>query len=348
MSEPDVLVRVEGRAGRITLNRPKALNALNAAMVGPIMRALDDWRDDAGVDLVLIDASGERAFCAGGDLRQVYESTATAGFEPARRFWVEEYRLNRAIARYPKPYVAVMDGITMGGGVGLSAHGSHRIVTERSTLAMPECAIGLVPDVGGSLILATAPGRLGEFLGLTGWRMKAAEAIATGFADVEVPAERLEALKRTLCETGDPARIASFAVPPGPDRLAPLRSRIDAIFRAPTLREIVAGVEASAEPFAAEALSAIRAASPLSLAATLALVRTVRETPTIEAALGTEYRFTHRSQSEGDLQEGIRAVVIDKDRKPRWADALDGFDETKGAAMLRPLGADELQWEDTP
>ncbi|MEM9737456.1 MAG: enoyl-CoA hydratase/isomerase family protein, partial [Pseudomonadota bacterium] len=206
----DILIRVEGRAGRLTLNRPQALNALTYGMLGEIERALDMWEHDPAIDLVLIDAAGNKAFAAGGDIVDLYRTGRAGDFSFGRQFWADEYRLNAKIARYPKPYVAVMTGFTMGGGVGVSAHGSHRIVTDGSQVAMPECGIGLVPDVGGSWLLARAPGRLGEYLGMTSARMGPGDAIHCGFADYYVPREGLEGLKAALV-VGDLAAIDAVA-----------------------------------------------------------------------------------------------------------------------------------------
>ncbi len=209
-SQADVLVRLEGQAGRLTLCRPKALNALSHEMALTIETALLDWQADDRVSLVLIDAEGEKAFCAGGDVAVLYQQGIAGDIESGRQFWRDEYRLNALIDSYPKPYVAVMDGITMGGGIGISAHGSHRIVTERSTLALPECSIGLVPDVGATHLLSRSPGYVGEFLALTGERFNASDALFTGFADYHVPVERLHALKNALIESGDASVIDSF------------------------------------------------------------------------------------------------------------------------------------------
>jgi enoyl-CoA hydratase len=344
----EVLIRIEGRAGRITLNRPKSLNALTYDMVCAIEGALRAWRNDRRVALVVINAAGDRAFCAGGDIAELYRRGLEGDLAAARRFWAEEYRLNRLIRHYPKPFVALMDGIVMGGGVGLSAHGSHRIVTERSMVAMPECAIGLVPDVGASLVLANAPGRLGEYLGLTGFRMGAADAIFAGFADFAVASDRVPELAARLVETGDPRVAELYATTPADAGvLAERQAAVDRLFAAPDAASLVAGLAADDSDFAAETLGAIRRGSPLSVAATLAIIRTVRQHPTIETALRNEYRFTWRSQELGDLQEGIRAAVIDKDRKPQWPVArIEALPAERVDAMLAPLGDAELAFDE--
>ena len=344
----EVQIRIEGRAGRITLNRPQALNALTHAMVMAIEAALRAWESDRRVSLVIIDAAGDRAFCAGGDIADLYRCGLAGDFAAGRRFWAEEYRLNRLIRHYPKPFVALMDGIVMGGGVGMAAHGSHRVVTERSMVAMPECAIGLVPDVGASLLLATAPGRLGEYLGLTGFRMGAADAILAGFADVAMASDRLPELVARLVEIGDPGVVDIYATDPADAGvLADRRGQIDQWFAGPDAAAIVAALAADASDFAEETLNAVRKGSPLSVAATLAIIRAVRQDPTVENALRHEYRFTFRSQEQGDLQEGIRAAVIDKDRNPQWPVArLEDLPAARVSAMLAPLGDAELTFED--
>lgn len=335
-----VAIRVEGRAGRITLTRPQALNALSYEMVRAIEDAIDAWACDDAVALILIDAEGERAFCAGGDIQEIYRTGRQGDFFFARRFWAEEYRLNARIARYAKPYVALCQGLVMGGGVGVSAHGSHRVVGESTRFAMPECGIGLVPDVGGSALLAAAPGHLGEYLGLTGHRMTPGDALRAGFADRYVPLSDWPALSATLVESGDPGVVEEFARPAPESPLADVQAQIDDAFAAPDLATLAARLEAS--DWGHGVLKALARQSPLSMACALVLVRAARRAPGIEAALTREYRFTWRSISDGDLLEGIRAAVIDKDRTPQWRDALDGVRPEQIAAMLAPLGTHEL------
>lgn len=336
----EVEIRIEGRAGRITLARPAALNALTHAMVREIGAALDGWRDDPAVGLVVIDGKGERAFCAGGDIAAIYAEGRRGDFATGRGFWAEEYRLNARIARYPKPYVAFLHGFVMGGGVGIAGHGSHRIAGETARIAMPECAIGLIPDVGGTLLLAEAPGHLGEYLGLTGARMGPADAILAGFADAHVPEAAWPALMAELVASGETSAIARHAAPPPPGDLAPLREAIDDAFDAPDLAALAARLEAS--DWGHGVLRTLARNAPLSMAATLQLVRAARRAPGIERALRREYRFTWRSASDGDLLEGIRAAVIDKDRKPVWRDSFDSLRPEDVAAMLAPLGPDDL------
>ncbi|MBO0664316.1 enoyl-CoA hydratase/isomerase family protein [Jiella sp. MQZ9-1] len=338
-----VELRRVGRAGRITLNKPKALNALDRDMALAIEGALTGWMDDETVDVIVIDAAGDKAFCAGGDIAALYHEGKAGRFDPARRFFADEYRLNRMIARYPKPYVAFIDGIVMGGGVGLSAHGDLAIVTERSMVAMPECAIGLIPDVGGTLVLAQAPGRLGEFLGLTGFRMTAADAIFAGFADRYMPVAKIEGAIARLEKTGDPAVLEDLFEAPPAGELSGLQADVDRFFAADDAAAILAALEADDSPFAARTAGVIRRGSPLSVAVTLDLIRAARADPVIETSLAREYRYTYRSQSDGDFLEGTRAAVIDKDKTPHWPIArIEDLPPQRVAAMLAPLGEDDL------
>lgn len=336
-----VHAHIEGRAGRITLTRPRALNALTPAMSHAIERALLDFAEDPVVDLVLVDAEGERAFCAGGDIAEIYRHAITGDIGFARRFWADEYRMNALTARLGKPYVALAHGIVMGGGVGISGHGSHRVVREDSRIAMPECMIGLIPDVGGTFLLSEAPGCLGEYLGLTGTRMGPGEAIHCGFADHFVPGEAWPDLVRVLVETGDVARIADFEAPAPMSSLAPLAGEIDAAFDGADLPEILSRLPDTG--WGRGVRITLERQSALSMACTLHLVRAARAEPGLEKALARELRCTWRCISDGDLLEGIRAAVIDKDRDPRWRYSLAQDLSPRVAEMLAPLGPDELQ-----
>lgn len=341
----DLAVRIEGVAGRITFARPQALNALTHAMSLEIEAALDAWRDDPAVRVVLIDAEGPRAFCAGGDIAAMYHAGRAGDFDAARRFWRDEYRMNAKIAAWPKPIVALMQGFVMGGGVGVGGHAHHRIVGETSQVAMPECGIGLVPDVGGSWLLARAPGRAGEYLGLTGARMGPGDAIWAGFADRFVPEADWPALTRALVATGDLAAIPDHPAPAS--RLAEAMAALDGAFAAPTVGDIAAALGAIDTPEAAAARAAIARNAPLSMAATLAIVRAARKDRDLRAAIAREFRFTARALQAGDFLEGVRAQVIDKDRTPRWRHAGPGaVDPAEVAAMLAPLGPEWRIWED--
>jgi enoyl-CoA hydratase len=339
----EVIIRIEGAAGRITLNRPKALNALTHAMVRAIAPALTQWRDDERVRHVVIDGAGERAFCAGGDIRAVYDMIPIDP-ELARGYWRDEYRLNAMIARYPKPFVAFVDGFCLGGGVGLACHGSHRIVTERAQVGMPETAIGFTPDVGGSWLLAYAPGHAGEYMAATVYRMNAADAIYAGFADALVSSQDREAFIQALC-SGAPAddTMRKFSVQPRPSDLAAQQARIDRAFGAATIQEAVGRLAGAKEVWEEEALKKIVAHSPLSLTAAHYSVRQARGHACVEESIDHEYRFAHRCVHLHDFREGVRALIVDKDGKPQWRPAcLDEVKQSDAEALFAPLGADEL------
>ena len=253
----DIHIRTEGRAGRITLTRPKALNALTYDMCIAVEDALDRWRDDEAVALVILDAEGDKAFCAGGDIAEMYRTGTAGDYDYGRTFWRDEYRLNAKLAEYPKPVVAFLQGFTMGGGVGLGGHVSHRIVGESSQVSMPECGIGFVPDVGGTHLLAQAPARLGAYLGLTAARMDAGDAIHAGFADIYVPEAQWPALKETLVRTGMADAIAAQAETPPESDLAAAQAVIDAAFEGTDLPAILARLEASDAPVAERAHKAM-------------------------------------------------------------------------------------------
>ena len=340
----DILIRTEGRAGRITLNRPKALNALTWDMCLKIDAALRDWAGDGDVALVLIDGAGERAFCAGGDIVEMYRTGTAGDYDYGRRFWADEYRMNARLAEFPKPVVSFLHGFTMGGGVGVGCHGAHRIVGESAKLAMPECGIGLVPDVGGSLILSRGPGRLGEYLGMTGTRMGPGDAIHAGFADHYLPEAGWDALKAELCLSGDSGAVARAAEAPPESPLAARQAVIDAHFAGDTLGDMLRSLRAEETDFARETLEALAKNSPLSMGCTVEMIRRLRPGATIRDALAQEYRFTFRAMEHGDFLEGIRAAIIDKDRSPRWSHDPDELGEEDVAAMLAPLGDDALHF----
>lgn len=329
--------------GHVTLDRPSALNALNFEMVTALAEVLELWRTDSEVGLVVLDGAGDRGFSAGGDIRELHGFAESGRYEQAHAFFRAEYRLDAMIARYPKPVVAIMDGITMGGGIGLTGHASIRIVTERSKLAMPETRIGFTPDVGGSWLLANAPGELGVHLALNSRTMDASDAMHAGFADAFVPADRVPHLLQALAERADPGTpseiVMLFDETPGPSSLALARDWVDACYSAPTVPEMVArlrsfargdgasGADASlpkhpldpdAPRHAAAAADELEALSPTALAVTLEAVRRARTLPRLEAALEQEFRAVTWFIEQHDLREGIRAQVIDKDKQPRW------------------------------
>ncbi|MDO5704535.1 MAG: enoyl-CoA hydratase/isomerase family protein [Paracoccus sp. (in: a-proteobacteria)] len=331
----DLNIRKTGRAGRITFTRPKALNALTHDMALAISAALDDWRDDPEVALVVIDAEGDRAFCAGGDIAAVYRGGREGNHQIGRDFFRDEYRMNAAIADYPKPIVALMQGFVMGGGVGVGGHAHYRIVGDTTRIAMPESGIGLIPDVGGTWILSRAPGRVGEYLTLTGGRIGPGDAIFAGFADTYLPESEWPALIARLEETGDVSEIHRHPPPP-----ATLEGRDLSAFGGRTVADITAALEQAGDT---ESLEPIRRNSPLSMAAGLALVRAARGDHRMQESLSREYRYTFRATEQTDFIEGVRAQIIDKDRNPQWsADAS----AANVSAVLAPLGDDELMWED--
>ncbi|MEU7581202.1 enoyl-CoA hydratase/isomerase family protein [Streptomyces sp. NPDC041068] len=320
-ADSPVLLRREGRAGHMVLNRPRAINALNHSMVRIMHDALDDWERDASVATVVITGAGERGLCAGGDIRSIHDDVRAGRPEATAAFWREEYRLNARIAAFPKPYVAVMDGIVMGGGVGVSAHGSVRVVTERSRVAMPETGIGLVPDVGGTYLLTRTPGELGTHLALTGGAVGAGDALLCGLADHCIPSERLREFTAALADTDASHAVREYATGAPGGELAEHREWIDHCYAADSVEEIVDRLHASGDRHAKEAAETILAKSPTALKATLAALRRARELPSLEAVLEQEYRVSCAALATPDLAEGIRAQVVDKDRNPRWSPA---------------------------
>lgn len=341
-----VLTHTEGRVLHITLNRPSALNALNHAMVLRIDAALTEAERDDAVTAVLITGAGERGLCAGGDIRSLHDD-ARAGGTASLAFWRDEYRLNARVARYPKPYVAVMDGIVMGGGVGISAHGDVRIVTERSRVAMPETGIGFVPDVGGTHLLASAPGELGTHLALTAGAVGAGDALLCGLADHFVPARRLTALTSALtgCRTPDEihAAVRAHASPSPEGELGTHRDWIDTCYRADTVEEILDRLDDSGVPAAKQAAAEILAKSPTALKVTLSALRRARRLDSLEAVLDQEYRTSSTAFARPDFVEGVRARIIDKDRRPRWSPAdLTRVTDDDVQEFFAPLGEREL------
>ncbi|MDX3643150.1 enoyl-CoA hydratase/isomerase family protein [Streptomyces sp. MB09-02B] len=338
-----VLLHTVGRAAHITLNRPKALNALNHTMVRRIGEALTAWEEDPAVETVVVTGAGERGLCAGGDIRVVHDDARDGDGTASAAFWRDEYRLNARIARYPKPYVAVMDGIVMGGGVGISAHGSVRIVTERSRIAMPETGIGFVPDVGGTRLLAGAPGELGTLLALTGAAIGAGDALLCGLADHYVPSASLGTLLDDLAELPARDAVARHVRQPPPAELPERREWIDACFGADTAEEIVRRLLAHGDPAAKETAETLLAKSPIAVKVTLAAVRRSRSLGSLEQALDQEYRVSCAALATADLVEGIRAQVIDKDRRPRWTPAtLAEVTDADVHRFFTPLGDREL------
>ncbi|MFJ3623057.1 enoyl-CoA hydratase/isomerase family protein [Streptomyces iakyrus] len=342
--EPEpVLFHTSGRAAHITLNRPQALNALTHTMVRRIDEALTEWERDPAVEAVVITGAGERGLCAGGDIRAIHDDARDGDGTASAAFWRDEYRLNARIARYPKPYVAVMDGIVMGGGVGVSAHGGVRVVTERSRVAMPETGIGFVPDVGGTRLLALAPGELGTHLALTGAQIGAADALLCGLADHYVPTASLPELLDALAALPVEDALDGHVRTPPQGVLAARREWIDDCYAADTVEEIVRRLLAHGDPAAEEAAETLLAKSPTALKVTLASLRRARTLGPLEPVLNQEYRVSCAALDMPDLVEGIRAQVVDKDRRPRWSPkTLDEVTESDVERFFTPLGEREL------
>jgi enoyl-CoA hydratase len=314
----DVLVTVDRGIGLISLNRPKAINSLTHPMVSAISQVLTEWRDDDAVNAVVLSGEGERGLCAGGDIVDVYNS-ARGDQSLNSSFWWDEYRMNAQIARYPKPFVSLMDGIVMGGGVGVSAHGSVRVVTDTTKMAMPEVGIGFIPDVGGTYILSRAPGLLGLHAALTGAPFGAGDAIAMGFADRFVPHDKLGEFKDAIVADGIDAALAAYATEPPTSELLAHRGWIDECYAGETVEDIVAALRAHDAGPADEAANLIMTRSPVSVSVALEAVRRAAKLDTLEDVLRQEYRTSCGSLRSHDLVEGIRAQVIDKDRNPKWS-----------------------------
>ncbi|MCG6495895.1 enoyl-CoA hydratase/isomerase family protein [Kitasatospora sp. A2-31] len=350
----EVQVYRDGGVGRIVLDRPRALNSLTHGMITAVREALDAWAADDAVGAVVLTGAGERGLCAGADIRAIHDD-AKAGGAGSRTFFADEYGLNALVSRYPKPYVAVMDGITMGGGVGLSAHGSVRIVTERSVVAMPETRIGLVPDVGGSRLLAQAPGELGTHLGLTSGSMGPGDALLCGFADHFVPSSAVPALLAALAAVPAGADTAATAAavaavvaahtgPAPAAALAAQREWIDACYAADTVEEIAERLLGSGVPEAKQAAEELADRSPTMLKVTLAALRRAAGQGTLTETLVQEYRVSCAALAHHDLVEGIRAQVVDKDRNPRWSPAaLVDVDDRAVAAFFEPPAGGDLR-----
>jgi enoyl-CoA hydratase/carnithine racemase len=343
----DISIRKAGRTGRITLQRPDTLNALSYEMCLQIDAALKAWAADDAIAMLVIDAEGARAFCAGGDIAEMYDTGTTGDFDYGRRFWRDEYRMNARLFEFPKPVASFLQGFTMGGGVGVGCHASHRVVGDTSMIAMPEVGIGLVPDVGGSLLLARAPGRLGEYLGTTGARMGPGDAIHAGFADYYIPEDHWPALIAALEETGDWEQIDAAALPRPTGPLEAAQPQIDHLFGGERLADVLTDLRHADSDIAREALKLISRNAPLSVACAIEMVHRLRgPSAEIRRALDLEYRFTFRAMEHGDFLEGIRAAIIDKDRSPNWRHDLDTLPQVAVSQMLMPLGADKLTFEE--
>jgi enoyl-CoA hydratase/carnithine racemase len=315
-TEDTVITRRDGRIARILLNRPKALNALNLDMIRACTAALKDWQDDPHVHAVVIEGAGERAFCAGGDIRVLRDGQLSGDRAAVDAFFADEYALNLLIATYPKPYIALIDGICMGGGIGMSVHAPYRVASEHAMFAMPETAIGFFPDIGATYLLPRLPGKLGEYLGLTGLRVTGADAVHAGLATHYTPREAFPALSAALAEDGV-AALAQFAAPLPPFSLAADAVAIDHCFGAESVPEIARRVAADGGAWAQGALKALHHVSPSALCWTLEALRRGAGL-TLPQALDAEFRLTRTTMAHPDFAEGVRAMVIDKDRQPKW------------------------------
>lgn len=335
-STPSVVVERRGRLGVLTLDRPQAINALVPEMVHLMQDALDAWSDDDRVTAVLVTGAGERGLCAGGDLQGMYRD-ARDGTRGSVDFWRDEYVLDHTIATWPKPVVALMDGIVLGGGVGISAHASHRVVTDRTRLGMPETRIGFVPDVGGPWLLARAPGELGTHLALTAAHADGADTLALGLADAFVPADRLPELVAALENDPPDDVLARLAVEPPPSGLAAHRSWIDEAYTGDDAVAIVRRLRADGSDAARQAADDIESRSPTAVVLTLAALRRAATLPDLRAALDQDLVISTHLLGEPDMAEGIRAQVIDKDRSPRWVPATLG--EVDPTLVARVLGS---------
>ncbi len=339
--EPEVLFEQRGAIGLITLNRPKALNALTLNMCHLMRDQLKAWATDPAVAAIVVRGAGEKAFCAGGDIRFLHDS-GKAGDGGALRFWADEYRLNTLIKRYPKPYISLVDGICMGGGVGVSVHGTYWIATEKTLFAMPETGIGLFPDVGGTYFLPRLPGKVGIYLGLTGARLKAADCLHAGLATHYVPSAELDGLvDRLAAGEGVETVLSALCQDPGAAPIDPHREAIDRLFAGDTVEAIIAALDADGSDFAKAQAAGLRTKSPTSMKLTL---RQLQEGARLdfEDCMRLEYRLTQAIIRGHDFFEGVRAVIIDKDQAPKWQPAtLEAVTKAQiDAAFAKPAEGD--------
>ncbi|MFN2247836.1 MAG: enoyl-CoA hydratase/isomerase family protein [Candidatus Promineifilaceae bacterium] len=345
ISEPEVLVRIEGAVGRLTLNRPRALHALTTEMCRTMAEALLSWREALGLQMVMIDHAGERGFCAGGDVRRV----AQDGHE-AREFFRAEYQLNELLFRYPKHVVALLDGVTMGGGVGISRPARFRVATERTVFAMPEASIGLFPDVGGGWYLSRMPGQIGLWLALTGARLTASDCKLVGAATHYVESASLPELKTAIF--AEPAAVehllTEFAADPGPPSLAVHQDEIDRIFSLGSVEAIFEALAEAGTDWAREQLAVLRAKSPLTLKVAFRQLRLGAKARSFSENMVMEYRIATRLAQRHDFREGVRALLLDKDNAPQWdPPTLDGVSDALLDEIFAPLPSTE-EWAPLP
>lgn len=349
--EGDLIARREGSAGIIRLNRPKAINAVTLEMFHDIDRALDAFEADPEVVVILLEGAGERGLCAGGDIRSLWESSRAKG-DLGKILWRDEYILNARIRKFPKPYVAFMDGIVMGGGVGLSAHASHRVVTEKTKLAMPEVGLGFFPDVGGTWLLSHSPGETGTYFGLTGQTMNGPDAIHAKFADAVVPSSKLAALREALTQAAPGTTSADvrklidgFSTGETAGPVAAMQAKIDAWFAHDRMEDIVAALRRDGSELALATLKTLNEKSPRGMVVTLKLLRLARTARSLEECLVREYRAALEVFASDDFREGVRAAVIDKDRNPKWSPPrIEDVTPEMVAPYFAEIGADELKF----
>ena len=350
--EGDLVALRGGAAGIIRLNRPKAINAVTLEMFRDIDKALDAFEVDPAVSVIILEGAGDRGLCAGGDIRALWESSHAKG-DLGKILWREEYILNARIAKFPKPYVALMDGIVMGGGVGLSAHGRHRIVTDRTKLAMPEVGLGFFPDVGGTWLLARALGEIGTYFGLTGQVMNGPDAVHAGFADAVVPHAKLPELRQALTSIARGASsddieklIGEFATGEKAGPVAALQPQIDTWFAHDRVEDILAVLKADNSEQAQATLKILSEKSPRGMVVTLKLLRLARQSSSLEECLVREYRAALEVFASDDFREGVRAAVIDKDRNPKWSPPrVEDVTPQMLAPYLANIGANELLFD---
>ena len=350
--EGDLIARCEGAVGVIRLNRPKAINAVTLEMFRDVDRALDAFEADPAVAVILLEGAGERGLSAGGDIRALWESSKVKG-DLGKILWREEYILNARIKKFPKPYVSFMDGIVMGGGVGLSAHSSHRVATDKTKLAMPEVGLGFFPDVGGTWLLSHSPGEIGTYFGLTGQTMNGPDAIHAGFADAVVPSGKLADLREALTKVRPgitsaevKALIAGFATGETAGPVAAMQDKIDVWFAYDRMEDIFAALQRDGSELALSTLKTLSEKSPRGMVVTLKLLRLARTSRSLEECLVREYRAALEVFASDDFREGVRAAVIDKDRNPKWSPPrIEDVTPEMVVPYFAEIGADELKFD---
>lgn len=339
-----ILARRSGAIGHLSLDRKRAINALTGEMIAALTRALLEWRSNPAVAAIIIDHAEGRGFCSGGDVAEVRRSVLEDGGKAGRAFFLAEYRLNHLLFTYPKPVIAFMDGITMGGGVGLAMPAQFRIATENTSFAMPEGAIGLFPDVGAGWYLSRLQGRIGPFLALTGARLDGAECLWAGLATHYLPAAALPDAKARII--ADPAAaeqvLSELAIDPPEARLNRNIGNIDRLFASDQLEDILAALEGEDSKWAGKELATLRSKSPLTMKVALRQIAQAKGLSSFAEEMQTEYRLASRMIMEPDFAEGVRAVLVDKDNSPRWNPADPaGISETKLDALFAPLAPDQ-------